>query len=92
MVTDRVLFDGAESPGARMASRAVRTNGSAKVVAVELSAARMGVPSSRTSEHQEPQEVNSDASLFVGIAAEHDSAEHVRHVCGDRAGFVRCFV
>src|SRR5215472_2889400 len=83
MVTDRFLFDGAESLCARTARSAVRTSGSAKVVAVEMSAASAEVPSSPASHHQRPAEVNPDASLFV---AAHDSAGHARHDGVDRDG------
>ena len=86
MVTDRVLFDGVGSLGARTASKAVRTSGSARVVAVEMSAVRVWVPSSPASQHQEPGAGNPDASLFVGVAAGHDSAVHARHACGDHGG------
>src|ERR1700730_1812433 len=85
MVTDRFLFVGAESLCARTACRAVRTSGSAKVVAVEMSAAWVGVPNSPASQHQGPAKVNPDASLFV---AGPDSAVHARHVCGDREGSI----
>ena len=83
MVTDRFLFDGAESLCARTARSAVRTSGSAKLVAVEMSAASVEVPSSPASHHQGPAEGNPDASLFV---AAHDSAGHARHDCVDREG------
>jgi hypothetical protein len=53
---------------------------------VGLSAARMGVPSCPASQHQEPRQVNPDASLFVGNAAGRDNAAHARHVCGDLGG------
>jgi len=83
MVTDRFLFDGAESLCARTARSAVRTSGSAKAVAVEISAASVEVPSSPASHHQRPAEGNPDASLFV---AAHDSAGPARHDCVDREG------
>ena len=51
-----------------------------------MSAVRVWVPSSPASQHQEPGAGNPDASLFVGVAAGHDSAVHARHVCGDRGG------
>jgi hypothetical protein len=52
MVTDRFLFDGAENQCAGTARSAVRTSGSAKVVAVEMSAASVEVPSSSASQHR----------------------------------------
>ena len=84
MVTDRFLFDGADSLCARTACRAVRTSGSAKV---EKSAGFVKVPSSPASQHRRLGKVNPGESRFV-VAAGHDSAGCGWHDCGDREGSI----
>ena len=99
MVTDHVLFLGAENPCAQTARTAVRTSGSAMVVAVE----RRGeyvvcewIPRSPASHHQVPHEVNPDASLCLAVRGRAWSARHGcgEHVCcvdnADRRRAVWC--